>query len=227
MQGKHAVRTVQGRSLPETSVELLAPEMKPVLLVIDVQNDFADPGGHFAKAGADVSDIQATIPAIGALLREARAAGLPLVHIHQNTLPQGRSDSDAWLRFKTRSGRSPDYTLPGSWGAEAVRPCAPEAGEPVVVKFRPDGFLGTNLDRVLKAAGHRTVVVCGLFTEGCVESTVRSASYRDYFVIVAADAVASAMPALHAASLAFMRSRYPVLPADEILSAFREGRKAR
>ena len=220
------MRTVQGRSLPETADELLAPEMRPVLLIIDVQNDFADPDGHFARAGSDVSDIQSALPSIGSLISGARASGLPVIHIHQNTLPDGKSDSDAWLRFKTRSGRAPDYTLPGSWGAEAVPSCAPETEEPVVVKFRPDGFLGTNLDRILQENGHRTVVVCGLFTEGCIESTVRSASYRDHYVIVAADAVASAIPALHAGSLALMRSRYPVLPADEILSAFRKSRKA-
>ena len=72
------MRTVQGRSLPETADELLAPEMRPVLLIIDVQNDFADPDGHFARAGSDVSDIQSALPSISGLISGARASGLPV-----------------------------------------------------------------------------------------------------------------------------------------------------
>ncbi|MEO1193628.1 MAG: isochorismatase family cysteine hydrolase [Pseudomonadota bacterium] len=212
------MRVIAGRQIPETLEELLDP-VRTTILLIDCQNDFAHADGLFGRSGVDLSLITERLPAIRAFVEEVRSAGLPLIHLHQQTLPQGASDSAAWLRFKTRSGRDPAYCLPGTWGCAAVEGLEPRAGEEVVVKFRPDGFLHTPLEMMLRAAGIETLVVCGLFTEGCVESTVRSASYRDFFVVVAEDAVASAVPQLHEGSLALMRARYPLHDSDEILAA--------
>lgn len=217
------MRTLDGVTLPETLPEILAPG-RTALLVIDVQNDFAHPDGHFPRAGTDLTLIASRLPAMRRLIAGVRAAGAPVVHIHQSTLPDGASDSPAWLAFKTRSGRRPDYTLPGSWGAAALDGFEPAPGEPVVVKFRPDGFLGTGLEGLLRDRGIERLIVCGLFTEGCVESTVRAGSYRDFFVVVAGDAVASAVPELHEGSLRLMAARYPVRTADEILGALDQGR---
>jgi len=212
------MREVGGRPVPETLEEILDPARTAVLL-IDCQNDFAHPEGLFGRSGVDLSPIVQRLPAIRRFVAGVRAAGLPLIHVHQQTLPNGASDSTAWLRFKTRSGRDPEYCLPGTWGCEAVEGLTPHPGEAVVVKFRPDGFLHTPLEPMLRAAGTESLVVCGLFTEGCVESTVRSASYRDFYVVVAEDAVASAVPKLHQGSLALMRARYPLHSGDEILMA--------
>ena len=212
------MKTINGRSIPTGAAELCMPECCPVLILIDVQNDFAHPDGLFAKSGVDLELIQQTLPAIRSFLCAARASGLPVIHIHQLTLPDGKSDSDAWLHFKTRSGRDPECCLPNSWGAAPLDGFEPQHNEIVITKFRPDAFLGTNLQQVLRATGHQTTIFAGLFTEGCVESTVRSASYRDHFVVVAEDAVASAIKARHDASLDLMRSRYSLCSSTDILN---------
>ena len=206
---------VGGVSVPVTLDELVV-RRRSALVVIDVQNDFAHPQGHFARSGLDLSMIDATLPRIRRVLLEARALNIPIIHVNQNTLPDGASDSLAWVWFKTRSGRAPNYTLAGTWGAEPVEGFGPEPGEPTLIKFRPDAFLYTELELLLRARGIETLIICGLFTEGCVESTVRSASYRDFFVVVVEDAVASCVRDLHEGSLRLMKTRYPVCPWSEI-----------
>lgn len=211
------MRTIHGKSVPQTLEETLR-ETRAAVLAVDVQNDFAHPDGVFGRSGANLALVAHALPRIGEFLARCRAVGVPIYHVHQLTLPDGAGDSPAWLRLKTRSGRSPDYALRGTWGAAAMNGCEPLPGEVVVHKFRPDGFLGTPLEALLRAAGIETVVVCGLFTEGCVESTVRSASYRDFHVVLVDDAVSSVVPELHDGALRLMRSRYFAAPANRVLA---------
>lgn len=220
------MKQVGNRTIPSDVQELLDPERAPAMLLIDVQNDFAHPEGHFARAGADLELIASRLPAMRACVDAMRAAGVPILHLHQSTLPDGKSDSDAWLHFKTRSGRAPDYCLPGTWGAAPLTGFEPLRGETVIRKFRPDAFLGTGLEIALRSGGHQTVIAAGLYTEGCVESTVRTASYRDHYVVVAEDAVASAIAARHDASLDLMRARYAVLPSKSIADHCRSARES-
>lgn len=212
------MRHVLNMAIPDTLDELFA--LGPTAaLVIDVQNDFADPEGIFARSGSDLTMILDRLPRIYALISGLRLLGVPLIHVHQQTLPGGASDGAAWVRLKTRTGRSSEYTLIGSWGAEPLVGFEPMSGERVVRKFRPDAFLHTELELLLRSAGVQSVIVCGMFTEGCVESTVRTASYLDFHVAVVDDAIASAVPDLHANSLHLMRSRYFTASTERILDA--------
>ena len=94
----------------------------------------------------------------------------------------------------------------------------------VVEKFRPDSFIGTHLDHILRTQGIQSLILLGTTTEGCVESTVRSASYHDYYTVVVSDAVASPNAELHEGSLRFFRARYPTHTAAEVLSAIRQSK---
>src|SRR5690606_417306 len=100
---------------------------------------------------------------------------------------------------------------------------APGPNDCVVDKFRPDGFIGTPLDLLLRARGIQTVVLLGTTTEGCVESTVRAAAYHDDYIVVAGDAVASPQQRLHDNSLEFFKARYPLHSVEEIIAAFKQG----
>jgi nicotinamidase-related amidase len=213
------MKRIMGRLVYDTLEEILDPA-HTALLVVDVQNDFCHPDGHFAHHGKDISSIQAKVPAMVSFVRESQALGLRVVFLRQATLPGGRSDSPAWLRFKTRDGKSPEYTLPQTWGWEFVDGLTVRPQDWVVEKFRPDGFLQTCLDQVLRASGVETVVVLGTTTEGCVESTVRAASYHDYYVVVAGDAVASPNPLLHEGSMRLFEARYPICSTRDILAVF-------
>ena len=145
-----------------------------------------------------------------------------IIYARQLTLPGGLSDSPAWLRFKCRDGKSPEYTLKGSWGAEFVEGLEPRDGEAVIDKFRPDAFLHTQLDQLLRAAGIRSLVILGTTTEGCVESTIRGASYHDYYVVVARDLLSSPNQTLHEGSMRLIEARYPSATSDEILAAWQK-----
>ena len=64
----------------------------------------------------------------------------------------------------------PAYTIPGTWGQQLVDKLCPQPGDAKVDKHRSSAFVGTALDLILRSNGIRTVVVCGVITQGCVES---------------------------------------------------------
>lgn len=213
------MRTVNGISIRDTLDELVAPPV--AVIVVDVQNDFCHRDGHFARHGKDISSALAAVPSLVTFVKAAQAKGVPCVFVRQRSEPEGRSDSPAWLRLKTRDGKSPDYTLPGSWGAELVDGLDAKANDVTIEKYRPDAFLGTPLDALLRARGIESLVFVGTTTEGCLESSVRSASYRDYYVTVAEDLVFSPNAALHEGSMRLMRHRYPVVASAAILAIWK------
>lgn len=215
------MKQIQGRMVLDTLEELVDPR-HTALVAIDIQNDFCHPDGHFARAGKSVAQMQDAVQRMKHLVSAAQKLGVPVYFLRQLTLPGGKSDSPAWLRFKTRDGKAPDYALPGTFGSDLVEGLVPGANDCVVDKFRPDGFLGTPLDLLLRARGVHTVVLLGTTTEGCVESTVRAASYHDYYIVVASDAVASPNMRLHENSLEFFKARYPLHSTDEIIEAFKK-----
>jgi len=214
------VKQILGRDVLDTLDELVDPRWTAVL-AIDIQNDFCSPQGHFARYGKDVARMAPAVSRMVSFVQQAQALGMRTIFMRQASLPDGRMDSPAWLRFKTRDGKAPDYTLPGTWGWEFVDGLVVRSQDWVVEKFRPDGFIGTNLDHILRTQGIQSVIILGTTTEGCVESTVRSASYHDYYVVVLQDAVASPNAELHEGSLAFFRARYPTHKADDVLTAVR------
>lgn len=206
-------------NLYQTTDEMLDPQ-HTALVVVDLQNDFAHPEGSFGKDGKNVEPIAEIVPAVDDLIQYARRAGVLVVWIQQTTLKHGLSDSAAWYTFKTRDGKNPEYTLEGTWGQEIVEPLRPIAGEPIVQKFRSSAFVGTHLDQILRSNGIDTAVMCGCVTEGCVESTVRSASFYDYYTFLVEDGVASTNAANHEAAMVVMKSRYMVHPAEYFASVW-------
>jgi len=217
------MKTISGRAVRDTLEELVDPS-STALLAIDIQNDFCSPAGHFARYGKDVARMAPAVATMVDFVRQAQALGLRTIFLRQASLPDARMDSPAWLRFKTRDGKAPDYTLPGTWGWQLVEGLVIRDGDWVVEKFRPDGFIGTHLDHILRTQGIESVIVCGTTTEGCVESTVRSASHHDYYTVVVSDAVASPNAELHDGSLRFFRARYPTHTAAEVLAAIGRAR---
>lgn len=205
---------------------ILAPD-HTALLLIDMQNDFCSQEGKFAKAGRDASDIIKIIPKCRELLDAARAAGVMVVHIQQSTLPGEQSDTGGWLAFKTRDGKAPTYATVNTWGWEHIEELRPhndrEDGrffEPVITKFRPDGFLNTNLDAILRSNGIASVVCCGCTTEGCVLATVMGAAFHDYYTCVAEDAVATSVEGAHEHAIWLMKKRYLVRSTARIAAAW-------
>jgi nicotinamidase-related amidase len=213
------MRRVNGVDVLTELGELVAPA-HTALLVVDVQNDMCREDGWMARHGRDVGRIGQMLPRLTTLLTDGREAGVKIVFVQQTTLPANASDSPAWLYFKTRDGRTEtDYTLDGTWGEALVDELGARPEEVRVKKHRPSAFHGTNLELVLAAAGIRSVVVCGVITQGCVLATVLDASFHDYYVVLAEDCVQSFDQAQHENALGFLRSRYDVETTDTIAGA--------
>ena len=216
------MREIFGKTVYDSVAEIVDPE-HTALLLVDVTNDFYSPEGYFSSKGNDVSNLQASLPALKGLVDEARSAGVPCIHIQNTVLPQGGSDSGPFMRFKLKAvGGLPVYTIEGTWGWEFVPGFEPQPDERVVRKHRPSAFVATDLDLILRVAGTKTVVVGGCVTEGCVQTTAVDAMFRDYYTVVVPDCVATYKQEAHDASLKWLAPRVELVESPEIISVWRE-----
>lgn len=181
------------------------------VVVIDVQNDFCDPQGSAATGGADLAAVSEMVPRLEALLAAARAGGIPVVFVR--TEHDAGNDSFAWINRRLEEPRAvvPQRTTrTGSWGAEFFR-VAPRPGEPVVTKHRYSAFAGTSLDLTLRSLGVMSLLVCGVATEVCVESTIRDGLFADYLVTAVGDCCATYDADAHVASLRAVAAHFGVV----------------
>jgi ureidoacrylate peracid hydrolase len=197
---------------------------RTALLIIDMQADFAAPDGALGAAGVDLGAVPAALAAAERLADAARAAGVPVVFVGLQTLPE--QDSPAWAERMRRRGGDPDaesgLCRVGTPGAAFVGP-TPRPGEPVIGKLRYSGFFRTDLDATLQRLGVDTLVACGLTTECCVDCTVRDAFHLDYHVFIATDACAAYEPALHEETLKSLELNCAILVgADAVVAAWAE-----
>lgn len=176
---------------------------RPALLVVDMQNGFCHPAGSLARGGAPIAQCQAVITPIAGLLAVTRAAAIPVIFtrfVYRADYADG-GILVSELRPHLKERRS---LVHGDWDAEIVSELAPRADEFVVDKNRFSAFYSTNLETILRSLDIRTLIVCGVTTNMCVESTVRDAGQRDYRVYVVRDAVGELDPARHEHALRAM-----------------------
>ncbi len=196
----------------------IAPS-RTAVLVLDMQVDFASPDGALGGF-IDMSVVEPALAAAEKLVSDARAAGAPVVFVGLWTTPE--TDSAAWNERMRRRGGDPDVDAAlcraGQVGSDFYGP-QPAPGELVVRKTRYSGFVGTDLDLRLTKMGVDTLVVAGLTTECCVDSTVRDAFDLDYHVFVAADACAAYERDLHEASLKIMELNSAILTDTGAIAA--------
>ncbi|SFD77533.1 ureidoacrylate peracid hydrolase [Paenibacillus catalpae] len=156
------------------------------VIVVDVQNDYCHPDGAIAKTGIDVSAVSRMMPNLQALLDSAREQGIPVIFLQTNH--EKATDSEAWLsRFK--DGINP-ICHTGSWGAEFYV-ISPKETDIVVKKHRYSGFIHTRLESVLQTLKIETLVMTGVSTNLCVESTARDGFMMDYRIVLMKDACAA------------------------------------
>jgi nicotinamidase-related amidase len=200
----------------------IAPK-RTAVLIIDMQVDFASPDGVLG-AYVDMSVVEPALAAARRLAASARAAGAPVVFVGLSTTPE--TDSPAWNERLRRRGGDPDVDAAlcraGQVGSDFYGP-KPAPGELVVSKTRYSGFVGTDLDVRLTEMGVDTLVVAGLTTECCVDSTVRDAFDLDYHVFVVADACAAYEADIHAASLKVMELNSAILTDTAAVAAAWKG----
>jgi len=178
------------------------------LLVVDVQNEFALPEGIVAQGGKQVSAAQEMLGRLGPLIDDARAAGVLIVYIQA-----GYDEpvlSPALAEQFARRGFNDSLCKSGTRGVEIVESIGPRGlpNEVVVRKHRYSPFGGSEIDLVLRSNGIETVVITGIVTEVCVESTARDAFFRDYRVVMASDCASPFSEAAGAASQAVLNQTF-------------------
>jgi nicotinamidase-related amidase len=189
------------------------------LLVVDMQHAFASPGGLVSRMGGDLATSRAILPTVARLLQAARRSGVPAVFLRVADAPGGASLDPAERARRERIGLPLEALPEGSWEAEIVPEVAPQPGELVVTKRRLCGFIGTDLDLLLRSKGITHVVVSGLQSHACVLSTAWIGSMLGYCVAVPDDATASPRADLHLAAMALLRhSIHAVPPAAELIA---------
>ncbi|HWP56647.1 MAG TPA: isochorismatase family cysteine hydrolase [Candidatus Acidoferrales bacterium] len=190
------------------------------LLVVDVQNDFVSSEGSCARRGEDVRAAQAMVPRLARLIEEARAVSLPIVFI--KTEHSEWTDAPSWVYRKSQQ-KQLNTCRQGSWGAEFYGPIAPRANERVVIKHRYSAFINTDLNTVLKAKNVQSVLVTGVATNVCVETTARDAYMYDYYVTLVEDCSAAYSEEMHRSTLKNIAEHFGlVAPSDEIVALWRE-----
>jgi nicotinamidase-related amidase len=216
-------KKILGKSIYQDLREAVRPEIT-ALIVVDMQNDFCAKGGHYDRCGKNVDYAAVMIPRLAELIRKGREAGVLVVYIQNTQLENGAYFSPATIAHHLKRWKDPSkicYTFEGTWGHRVVDDLSPEKDDMIVRKHRPSAFAGTDLDQVLRSAGKETIIVTGVITEGCVESTARDGWLRDYYVVIAEDCIASATPELHEAQLKLMKEIYHfVTPSDQIRSVW-------
>jgi nicotinamidase-related amidase len=158
---------------------------RAALLVIDMQE-------HFADIAA------AIVPAVSSLVMAAHNADMPVFytrHGHQDLAIDGGVLAAWW---------SGDLSIVGDAGWQLLSAITPRPGEPIIDKTRYSAFFGTQLASMLSARNVSDLVICGVVTNCCCETTARDGFMRDYNVFVAADATAAANEDLHICSLKSM-----------------------
>lgn len=213
--------------LLKTLDEKVAPG-RAAVVTVDMQNDFCDEQGFLGKRGAPMHLIQGMLPRLAALLESARAHAVPVIHVISHHDEQYASPvvTEQKLRhglpmeLDGRPLRDAPYCLQGSWGAELAAIDA-RPGEEIVVKHRYSGFHGTNLDLVLRSRGIQTVILTGVATNACVESTARDVYMHDYYLVFVSDGTATTSQAAHDATLANIDQFFgQVATADAIVAAW-------
>lgn len=207
------------RDMLTTLDQRIAPA-HTALIIVDMQKDFCTSGFGAERAGRSLAPAQAAIPQIQRLLHAARRVNANVAHVGFWTLPDHGSDSESWLATRRNATvSSPELCIADTEGTQFVDELAPVAGELQIRKHRYSAFTATNLDLLLRARDVRTIIVTGVSTNVCVETTFRAAFELGYHVIVPPQSCSSWDQGLHEAALANVRHRFGLTPdVDQVLS---------
>ena len=194
-------RLVQVSARPEP-IEL--PLSRTALIVVDMQNGYGSPGGYRELMRGKLTGVEEVIGNNVRIIEAARRAGVTIVFLQngwdaelKNT---GGPDSPNWHKsnplkmMRTRAELRGKILTHGSWDYELMPDIVPQPEDFIVPKACYSGFCGTELDRILRTRNIRHLIVTGLTSNVCVESTIRDAYHREYFCLLIEDATQHSGP---------------------------------
>jgi nicotinamidase-related amidase len=206
------------------------------VVMIDMQRDFLEPGGFGALLGNDVAPLQRIVPACARLLALARQHGMTVVHTQEAHDAQladcppakkARGNLSCGIGDVGPLGR---VLVAGEPGAGFVPALTPEPGDTVLRKPGKGAFFATALDTILRNRGITHLLVGGVTTEVCVQTTLREANDRGYECLLVQDCAASYFPHFHDAVVEMVVAQGGIVgwaaPLAAIEAALQEGASA-
>ena len=202
--------------MPEIAARPYAYAFEPAaaaLVVIDMQRDFIERGGFGEVLGNDVTRLAAIVPTVKELSAWARAHAIRVVHTREGHRPdlancppakRARGRLTLGIGDKGPMGR---ILVDGEPGNEIVPELAPRSGEPVIVKPGKGAFYATGLDEMLRTQRITHLILAGVTTEVCVQTTMREANDRGYECLLVEDATESYFPEFKRATLAMIHAQ--------------------
>ena len=202
---------------------------RAALIIIDMQRDFLRPGGFGSALGNDVSQLAKVVAPTKALLAAARQAGLLVIHTREghrpdlaDLMPAKHRRGKGALRIGDR-GPMGRILVRGEPGHDIIPELAPIAGEPVVDKPGKGSFYATDLELILRSRAIEQLIICGVTTEVCVNTTAREANDRGFECLVVSDCTGSYFPEFHVQALEMIQAQGGVVgwvaPSDAIIPA--------
>jgi biuret amidohydrolase len=203
------------------------------LICIDFQRDFMEPGGFGESLGNDVSTLRRTIEPAQRVLAAARERGWLIVHTREGHRPDL---ADLFTAKRERGKPSLHIGEPGPMGRLLTRGSAghdiipelyPAPGEVILDKPGKGSFYATDLETILRARGITHLVIIGVTTEVCVQTTAREANDRGFDCLILGDCTASYFPEFHASALAMFKAQGGIVgwvsDSDDLITALTKG----
>jgi ureidoacrylate peracid hydrolase len=169
-------------------------------IVVDMQNDFCSAGGMFERAGIDVAATRPVVEVVARTLASVRGSGIPVIYLKMGYRADltdfGGPDSPNRIKHlpmavgtvvEAPDGRQSRILIRDTWNTDIVDDLAPQPDDPVIYKTRYSGFYKTDLNAILAERGIESLILMGVSTSVCVESTLRDAMYHDYRCLLVSD----------------------------------------
>jgi nicotinamidase-related amidase len=207
---------VGGKKIPSTLTELVDPK-RAALLIWDMEYAIGPNAFNY-------KDILANLKQTSTL---ARQVGVPVFYSVQTPFDVAKEEAGVWVRIRMKRAKA---TEPGQLlqekedphGREIVAELQPQPQDIAFQKRRPDGFVGTDFDLMLRSKGVGTILIGGVATEGGVEGTARTARNLGYDVVILKDCVGSRSREQHEMALKLMElAFFEIATANEIAEIWR------
>jgi nicotinamidase-related amidase len=177
------------------ATSVTAADLKAVLLIVDMQNDFVHPDGPMS-----VPTAEEVVPRVRDILDSFRRRKLPVIHV----IREHRQDASDVEISRIEKFKQRNYAVKGTKGADIIDELKPAPGETVLSKNRFSAFFMTELPLILDRIGPEYVVIAGIQTPNCIRHTAIDSLCYNFKTIVVADATTAATPEVHQANLTDM-----------------------
>lgn len=171
-------------NLDQAGLNRLSAKLNPestAVVIIDMQKDFCCEGGSFHRRGFDVKPAQRLAGRLNTFLVEARKVLKHIIHLKMMKVPELNSPviNEHYRRLNMERHMDPSLAEPYE--------VMPGPGDVIIPKYKYSGFISTYLDPFLRSKGINTLILTGIATNVCVESTARDGFMREYYIIIPSD----------------------------------------